>query len=305
MRVSIAIPFYNSSKFLVETLESVKRQDYADLELLLYDDCSEDNSAFITQNWLDNNADRFTRVFFTKGLTNSGASFAADILLSNATGIYFQLLGSDDIILPSKISNQVLFLQLNNSYRMVYSNAYRIDESGDRFTENYFESQKFKNINNLHGLSGYLYDQLLVENFIPSSSFLAIKEAIISVGGYDQKIRCEDWDLWLRFSKKYEIGFMPLIDVEYRVHHNSSMQNKKSLVNMFESFLISLHKHYRINKKNDKIIISHINKYTVGMYRLGFIDLKHLLKNFYLNKSLKSLIYLLLGILRIKINQFK
>ncbi len=305
MIVSIAIPFYNSEKFIVATLESVKNQDFLNIELLLYDDCSNDNSGLIVQNWIDLNIDRFTRIFFTGGSTNLGTSYAAQILLANATGKYFQLLGSDDILLPFKISNQVSFLNLNKSFAMVYSNAFRIDESGDRLNENYFEFQKFQNINILKGPSGYLYNQLIYDNFIPASSFLAIKEAIIDSGGYDTKIRLEDWDLWLRLSKKYKIGFNNSIDVEYRIHSNSSMQNKKYLVKIFRSLLCTLYKQYGYNIANDKVIISHINKYTVGMYRLGFIDLKLLIKNFFLNKSFKSCIYLLLGILHIKINQVK
>lgn len=305
MRVSIAIPFYNTSEFIIQTLDSVKNQDYLDIELLLYDDCSTDHSANVVKNWLDQNANRFTRHFFIQGKVNLGASYGSNILLENSTGDYFQMLGADDIILPSKISKQVKFLNYNRDFSMVYSDAFRIDQFGNRLLQNYFEFQKFEKVQDLIAPSGYLYDKLICENFIPASSILALKTAIIDSGGYDPTIRSEDWDLWLRFSKKYKIGFIKSIDIEYRIHDNSSMQNKAYLGKIFESFLITLYKHYGYNISNDKTILNHINKYTVGMYRLGVLDIKYLFKNFYLNRSIKSAIYLILGIFKIKMNQLK
>jgi hypothetical protein len=188
---------------------------------------------------------------------------------------------------------------------MVYSNAFRIDEYGKRLNQNYFQYQQFENIEFYKGPSGYLYDQLLTENFIPASSFLAEKDAIIDSGGYDPKIRSEDWDLWLRFSKNYKIGYIESIDIEYRIHQNSSMQNKEYLGKIYESFLITLDKHYGYKRHNDIIIHKHIYKYTVGMYRLGILNVKYLYKNFYYNMDIKSMIYLILGILRVKLNQIK
>lgn len=305
MRVSIAIPFYNASEFITQTLDSVKNQDYPDIELLLYDDYSIDNSSTIVKEWLDKNSNRFIRYLFMQGTLNKGASFGADVLLKNSTGYFFQMLGGDDILLPTKISSQVLFLLANTSFSMVYSNVFRINAFGNRLPENYFEYQKFDNVESGNAPSGYLYDKLIHENFIPASSFLAVKVAIIDSGGYDPCIRSEDWDLWLRFSKNYQIGYMNAMDVEYRIHDNSSMQNKANLGKIFESFLITLYKHYGYSRDNDKIILNHINKYTVGMYRLGVIDYKFLLKNFYLNRSLKSLFYLILGFFKIKTNQVK
>ena len=109
----------------------------------------------------------------------------------------------------------------------------------------------------------------------------------------------------MRFSKKYKIGYIDSIDVEYRIHENSSMQSKEYLGKVFESFLITLNKNYGYERHNNKIIVQHINKYTIGMYRLGIIHIKYLSKNFYYNKDLKSMIYLILGIFRVKVNQIK
>jgi len=223
LKVSIAIPVYNSSEYIVSTLESVRNQDYPKIELLIYDDFSNDQSCTIIANWLSNNANRFTNVFFEKGNVNKGVSFAGQLLLRNSTGNYFQLLGADDILLPTKISNQVLFLQKNNHFSMVYSNAHRIDKFGDRLDKNYFEYQHFKSIDSGMGPSGNLYNNLIFENFIPAPSFLATRNELINIGGYDAELRIEDWDLWLRLSEKHQIGFIDSIDVEYRIHDKQTL----------------------------------------------------------------------------------
>ena len=291
LSVSIAIPVYNSSEYILSTLESVKNQDYPTIELLIYDDFSNDQSCNIIANWLSNNAYRFTNVFFEKGNVNKGVSFAGQLLLSHSTGNYFQLLGADDILMPSKISNQILSLQKNNHFSMVYSNAFRIDKFGDRLDKNYFEYQQFKSIDSGMGPSGDLYNNLIVENFIPAPSFLAIRNELINIGGYDAELRIEDWDLWLRLSEKHQIGFIDSIDVEYRIHDKQTIHNKVYLSSIFKSYLIMINKHYGFDSQNDIVLRSHFHKYAIGMYRYGDINLKYLFQNFLLNKSLKSLLY--------------
>lgn len=305
LKVSIGIPVYNSSKYIISTLESVKNQDYATIELLIYDDFSTDQSFNIIANWLSNNGHRFTNVFFEKGNINKGVSFAGHLLLKNSTGNYFQLLGADDILMKSKISNQVLFLQQNDHFSMVYSNAYRIDKLGNRLDKNYFEYQQFKSIDSGVGPSGNLYNNLIYENFIPAPSFLAIRNELINIGGYDTELRIEDWDLWLRLSKKYQIGFIDSIEVEYRIHDKQTIHNKVYLSSIFQSYLIMINKHYGFNSENDIVLRSHFHKYAIGMYRYGDTNLKYLFRNFLLNKSLKSLLYFFFGILRLKFNQVK
>ena len=305
MRVSIAIPVYNSSEYIISTLESVKNQDYTEIELLLYDDFSKDQSCSIIENWLMINTPRFTRVFFERGNINRGVSFAGQILLRNSCGNYFQLLGADDILLPSKISNQVLFLQKNDYFSMVYSNAYRIDKYGNRLDKNYFEFQKFESINSAKGPSGFLYNKLIHENFIPAPSFLAKRKELMDIGGYDTELRIEDWDLWLRVSKNFKIGFIDSIDVEYRIHEKQTIHNKLYLSAIFKSYLIMFNKHYGFNLKNDIILRLHFNKYAIGAYRYGDLSSKFLYQNFILNKSIKSFIYFMLAIFRLRINQMK
>jgi glycosyltransferase involved in cell wall biosynthesis len=297
--VSIGIPFYNAENYIIQTLESVKSQFYKNIELLLYDDASTDNSLELVQNWLTLNHHRFIKALLFEGDVNRGVGYASKYLSNNAKGIYFQKLDADDIILCDKLSKQVSFLEYHPNISMVYSNVFRIDSLGFKLEKDYFSYQKFKNVSNQIAPSGFIFDYLLEENFIPASSVLLRLDCINSIGGYDDTLFSEDWDLWLRISTKYEIQFLSGFTCEYRIHSQSAMQNTTSLIKVFGSLNSALIKHLSSSLNHKQIISKHIYMYSVGMFRLGYIDMRWLKINFKLNRNIKSFVYLLIGFFKI------
>lgn len=301
--VSIGVPYYNAEKYIIQTLDSIKNQTYSNIELILANDCSTDNSQTIVDDWLSVNTRRFSNVIQIIHPENKGLAYSCKALQNASSGLFFSKLDSDDIILPDKIAAQVKCLTANREVAMVYSNTELIDSKGTLLEEDYFERQNFATVTNSIGPSGLVFRELLIEDFIPNPSVLIKKSVLEETGGYDETLFNEDWDLWLRISKVYPIKFMEGSYSQYRLHPESMMRKSSSLVKVYSSCIKALLKHQNISPEYDKIIAKHLYTYTIGMYRYGVIDKDFLKINFTYNKNFKSLVYYLLGLMNIKINQ--
>ena len=303
--VTIGVPVYNSQAFIIETLESIKFQTYQNIQLIIVDDCSTDKSLEIVKNWLQVNSQIFKIVTLIRNDENMGISYSCKMMEKKAEGVFFSLLGADDLLKPNKIDIQVQYLIENPHVALVYSNTLLIDNQGILMQNDYFKVQCFSCINDNIGPSGFVFDKLIVEDFIPASSVLVRKNILDSVGGFDETLFVEDWDLWLRICKTYPIHFMGGYYSLYRIHQDSVMRKKSLLVKVYLSSCKAVLKHRNLNKEFDRIIAMHINRYTIGMYRLGVINKELLRLNFLYNKTYKSAIYFFFGLLNIKVNQKK
>ncbi|HEV7330135.1 MAG TPA: glycosyltransferase family A protein [Flavisolibacter sp.] len=301
--VSIGVPFFNAQDFILETLNSIKAQTYANIELILVDDCCQDESLCLVKDWLNTNATRFAQTIILQNEQNQGTAQSCKKLAEAASGDFFCKIDADDTMLPERISQQVKFLLANPEAALVYANTLLMDEKGKILNEDYFDVQNFQSVCNKRGPSGSVFGQLIREDFIPNSSVLVRKVILDEIGGYDASLFTEDWDLWLRISKVYPIHFMDGYFSVYRIHSQSVMRKSTSLVKMYRSSANALLKHQSISKEFDKVIAKHLFTYVVGMYRFGVIDKKLLKVTFLANKTGKAGLYYLLGILGVKVNQ--
>jgi glycosyltransferase involved in cell wall biosynthesis len=111
--VSISVPSYNCSEYIISTLDSVKNQTYSNLELIIAEDCSTDDSKEKIINWMAQSG--FQNVKLIENKFNLGVVKTCNIILNNFKGKYYSLLGADDILMPDKIEKQVeLFETLDN-----------------------------------------------------------------------------------------------------------------------------------------------------------------------------------------------
>lgn len=121
--VSIITPCYNNSSFISQMIESVMGQTYTHWELLITDDCSSDESCKIIQSYVDSDA----RIKLLRLNVNSGAGVARNNSIKEASGRYIAFLDSDDMWLPNKLEEQLIFMNKNN-YELVYSSYNVVDE---------------------------------------------------------------------------------------------------------------------------------------------------------------------------------
>lgn len=120
-KVSIITPSYNTAKFIEETINSVLSQTYTDWELIIVDDCSNDNTDEIVAKYND------SRIIYIKNETNSGAAVSRNRALREASGKWIAFLDSDDLWDKNKLQKQIDFME-QNGYAFSYTAYHKINE---------------------------------------------------------------------------------------------------------------------------------------------------------------------------------
>jgi glycosyltransferase involved in cell wall biosynthesis len=219
--VSVIALNHNQGKFLEETLDSVRNQTYKNIELIICDDFStEDDSKIKITKWVERNPERFRdkpKLIFNE--QNLGVTKSSNKAVKEATGYYICFIACDDVILPDKLSTLVdEFSTLDSSYMAIYTDAQMINEDGKPYSDkNFIEFHRTFSI----PPSGFIFDVLKKNNFIPWPSLLIKNEAYKKVGYFDENLFLEDWDFLLRLSKYYKIHYYPYISAKYRVHSSN------------------------------------------------------------------------------------
>lgn len=212
--VSVVAINFNFEKYLWEALESVKQQHYDNIELIIIDDHSRDNSVALIKEWMTTYQGPCRLIVNEKNL---GVCATLNKAFAQATGKYIAAIATDDIWLPDKTSIQVQLLEAAPAdVCAVYSDAYLIREDGSP------RDKKFMEIRNVTGVpQGEIFEPLLTDNFIPAMSVLLKMECYQAVGNFDEQLVYEDYDMWLRLSKRYKFLFSDYMSVKYRIKDKS------------------------------------------------------------------------------------
>lgn len=261
--VSIICLSYNHEDYVVETLNSVINQTYPNIELLIADDCSTDNSVEIIQNWLQHHP----KVYFLGNQKNLGNTKTFNQLVKRAKGEYIIDLAADDILLEQCVTKQIATFQ-NTKYKnlgIVYGNLINIDEKGNSLTNYYTEKEIPK--------SGNIYEMVISHaTKICSVSSMVKRDVFENVGYYNEDLFYEDLDLWVRASRKYDFEYIPEILVKKRELPQSlgayfyKKKNKKTR-QLHYSSLVILKNAYQLNrsKREYKALLGRI-KYEFVMF---------------------------------------
>lgn len=208
MLVSIITPLYNCSTFLESTIRSIIAQSYIDWELVLVDDCSQDNSLDIANDYVAQDS----RIKLIKLTKNSGAAVARNIAIEEASGRFIAFLDSDDLWHPQKLEKQINFM-LENNYAFSYTAYEKINEEG----------KVFEYVGAPQQLS---YKQLLKTNEIGCLTVIYDTKHLGKVYMPTETKR-EDYATWLSILKKTDYAYgMPEILGQYRVYANQSSAKK-------------------------------------------------------------------------------
>lgn len=287
--VTIGIPNYNYSHYIVETLDSVASQTYPNIELIIVDDLSTDNSIEIINNWISNYKGNI-KIKFIKNKSNVGLTKACNIILKKAKGKYFQPLDADDIILRTKIEKQVPILENSINTALVYSNVAVINEKGEVTNADYCSRINYDK-NEMP--SGNIFNDLLTFNFISLPSVLINTEMAKAIGGFDETLRVQDYYMWLKLSKQHNIEYASGNYAYYRVH-SISMSNLPSTNVSFAESVISLKYRYfdQAPPRLKKVIAKNIQNSSVFLYENKYPAAKKWLTlAFRLNPGFKTAVY--------------
>jgi glycosyltransferase involved in cell wall biosynthesis len=231
MLVSIIISTYNSSLFIKETLNSIKVQTWSELELIITDDCSTDDTVNICQHWLNTNRMRFVNTKLLTASENTGISANANRGLNAAKGDWIKFLGADDTLKSNCIEDNMSWIISHPKVRALFS---RIEVYRDTFElQNMLKTTPSIPYNQKGILApgrsaDSQYKMLLLSDRIHfTPSVFLHRETLLSVGGFDERFKLlEDYPLWLKLTKNgHRLYFMDKVTVNYRRHSKAINNN--------------------------------------------------------------------------------
>lgn len=222
--VSVIIPTYNSVSFVMEAIDSVLNQTFKDVEILVVDDGSKDE----TRKVLSEKYGSSIQYFYKE---NGGVSSARNYGIERAKGKYIALLDADDVWLPDKLEKQVNLLESNEDIGLCYTGAIKVDEQLS-FKE-YIDAKDYEDA--CEGL-------LLQMNILILASAFIRKDLILKTNGFDSKFStCADKEYWLRLSLLTKFAPINEYLVKYRdvsgsMSSNPDVSKKDTLATLTKFF---------------------------------------------------------------------
>lgn len=289
--VTVICTCFNHQNFVIETLNSVLNQRYSNIEIIIIDDCSSDDSISVITTFLKNRPE----IRFIQNQQNLGNTKTFNKATKFANGTFLVDLACDDILLPDCIEIQIdTFLKTNIiSTGIVFGNSEYIDENGN-FLSDYFPTDSNKKVIDKSLFQTNL-KQLLQGGLVMNSVSAMINKSIFDeLKGYDESLAFEDLDFWIRVLEKYKIVFIDEIITQKR-------DLKSSLGNQF----------FKKNKTANQIDLS-MNKIfskVISNHRKDKNILKAVLKRIHYNidnsfKNKKYKFVFLFGVQKIKVHYF-
>lgn len=257
--VSVVVPTYNRAYCLGRTLDSVLAQTYRNLEIVLVDDGSTDNTgAFVQERYGD---EPRVRYFYQQ---NRGVSAARNRGLGLAKGDYIALLDSDDVWKPWKLELQVACLRRLPEAGMVWTDMEAVDPSGKvvnpRFLRTMYGAYKWFDTNSLfterhpidHAVvhppveaigatlySGDIYSQMIMGSLVHTSTVLLTRERLAAVRTFreDLLFSGEDYDFHLRTCRAGTVAFVDVASIFYQIGMPDQLTRPEYSIHMAKNFL--------------------------------------------------------------------
>ncbi len=251
--VSIIIPTYNGAAYIAGAIESVLSQEYLNWELLIISDGSTDDTKTIVEKYSTHD----TRIVFSENENNSGIQKTLNRGIALAKGKYIARLDDDDRwIDPTKLAAQVDFLEANEAYVLLGTDARVVDEKGSMLSVNVMPKHDRE-----------IRSKILSQNCFLHATVVMRKTALDTVGGYSETSatrHAEDYDLWLRLGTVGKMANLPLQSTALTAR-DASLTNRHRVVQARHVLgVVWMH------RKNYPHFIS---GYSRGIVRLVFFSL--------------------------------
>lgn len=209
--VSVVIPTYNREKVLQNAMDSVLEQSYTNLELIIADDCSGDNTEILVKNMMEQDS----RIKYIKAAKNMGAAAARNLGASIATGDYIAFNDSDAIWQKEKLERQLdIFKQYADEEPGMVFHAYIL--AGKEGEKQCLPFEKLPE----DFVQGSMLGRLLEDPLVDTSAMMLPMQVWKESGGFNEHLRClEDYELSLRIAASYNVFYFrdPLITTYYSV----------------------------------------------------------------------------------------
>lgn len=265
--VSVIIPTYNRGKTIKRAIDSVLHQTYQKLEIIIVDDCSEDNTAELINEIGD------IRIQYMKLEHNSGACVARNIGVSRASGDYIAFQDSDDYWHSDKLEKQMRFI-VEHNYDFISCGFTRITKN-----KKHDIGIKICSDDPIQ-----IWCELLNGNWVSTQTILCRKECFNKIH-FDKDVkRFQDWDIALQAAQYYKIGSFPESLVDVFLQDDSITKN----IHAYSATKYILDKHFKyIDTENKRKMAQFYKSYgdnerIISVYKAG----KYYLKSFIYQKKI-------------------
>lgn len=234
--VSVVVITFNSAKYIIETLESIKSQTYSHLEIIISDDGSIDNTCEIVNNWLEKNSAMFIRTQLIKNVNGTNSISAnCNRGLRAAKGKYIKFIAGDDILLPNCIEDNLIFAEKEKAAFVFSLCQLFTNDKKNHDHLKYLILCQNRNMRYFKLDAEQQYRALLRKNFVMAPSAFINKDILNSLGGFDEKYFIEDYPLWIKATKnRQKLYFLNKFTVRYRLSDDScsnTLSSKNNFLN--------------------------------------------------------------------------
>lgn len=214
--VSVIALCYNHERFVREAIESVLNQTYSNIEIIIVDDASTDNSRLVIEQLTK----EYSQIKYIPLEKNIGSCAAFNIGYKASKGDFIIDFATDDVLLPTRIENGVSALKNGGGDVGVnFSNAYIVNEDNAVLNKFYETNNEGKALQ--PPPEGDIYSMLIKRYFICPPTLFSKREVFDYLGGYDENLTYEDFDFLVRSSRKYKYCYTDEVLVHRRILPNS------------------------------------------------------------------------------------
>jgi len=241
--ISVIMSVYNGEKYLREAIESILSQTFTDFEFLIVNDGSTDGSLEIIQSYQDE------RIRVINNEQNIGLTKSLNKAIKQAKGEYIGRQDSDDVSFPNRFEEQIKYFEEHPEVALLGTSVYRIDERGKVFDRIIVRAKPGRS--------------LFKGNQFCHGSTMFKREAVSRLGGYNELFRyCQDYELWLRVAKYYEVSNLTQVLYNLRFHRENIRSLKGEESALYHLLAIRLIK----NDLDEEILEAIKDKGVLSLY---------------------------------------
>ncbi len=265
---TVVILAYNHAAYVEQALDSAFAQTYPDLRVLIFDDASSDSTAAVVRSYLESTPVDAT---FVHHEVNLGLCATLNEAVELVDTEFVAFISADDWMEPDRFELQVRELQsLGPTFGMIYGDMRVVDKDG-RAEEETFLDKYFRLYAPGHSPpTGDVFLEQLIINAWATPSVLLRRAVFDTVGLYDESLPMEDFDMFLRVSRHFHVGYLKTPLVNYRQTPGSLWSSLDGdVLRIGLAYRQSLLKHLGVSDEADGIIARRIGSYAKAMYVRG------------------------------------
>ena len=250
-KVSIVIPVYNAERYLRECIESALNQDYDNMEVIVVNDGSKDNSLKILEEYSD--------MIKVVSKPNGGTASALNAGIKMMQGDWFKWLSADDLLYPHAVQELVnCAKKLENKENCIIYSNYDIINSQGKILRQFIEPD-------YNSMDYFEFNTILLDHYIGNGTTSLIhKSAFERFGTFDESISFkEDYELWLRFCILHgcRLHLVPKVLAKYRVHQTQLTETNSIGESLDNTKKIRAHILNQLDKERQREYETALKKY--------------------------------------------